>query len=75
MKRRIRLGCAHCDREDFDGTDSIPEDWSEVTELQSYEEATRPIQFSDSSGSPLNWETHMGICPDCQKEQRSDANG
>ena len=74
MKGKIRLGCAHCDREDFDGIDSIPEDWSEITELQSYEEATRPIQFS-GTGSPLNWETHMGICPDCQKEQRSDANG
>ena len=74
MKSEIRLGCVHCDRDDFDGISSIPEDWSEVAELQSYEEAARPIEFS-GPGSPLDWETHMGICTDCQKEQRSDANG
>ena len=72
MKENIRLGCVRCDREDFDGISSLPDDWTEVTQLQTLDEATRPIGQLDS-GSSWSWETHIGICPECQGED--DTNG
>lgn len=49
----IRLGCCHCDRMDCDGIEAYPTDWTRI----------QPVNQS----SLLGWETHLGICPDCQK--------
>lgn len=58
----IRLGCNHCDRQDFDGIQRV-EDAQQL--------GWTDIQFVPSSAwidpdSGFNWETHIGICPDCQ---------
>lgn len=48
----IRLGCRGCDRTDFDNIDSLPSDWMDV----------------ELNLSPGHWETHIGLCPECQSE-------
>ena len=67
MAERIRLGCMYCDRGDFDGVDKIPADWVDVEEVRSYEEACRPVAIEDRSRSVMDWETHLGVCPDCKR--------
>ena len=67
MIDKIRLGCSECDRDDFDGIDKLPSDWSDIHEVQSFQEATREVAFDDSSRSPLDWQTHLGVCPQCQE--------
>ncbi len=64
----IRLGCISCFREDFDGIDVLPDDWEDIDEVQSVEESLREISSDDPDGDVTFWETHMGVCPDCQKE-------
>ena len=66
---RIRLGCIHCSRDDFDGTDKLPEDWEDIDEVQSYEDSISEVDPDDPSADITFWETHMGVCPDCLKEQ------
>ena len=48
----LRLGCCHCDRDDFDGVASFPPDWTK-------------IQVVKQQGLDI-WETHLGVCPNCQ---------
>lgn len=50
MAGQIRLACIDCDREDFDGIDEIPENWSYVDAVDAGE---------------CEWWTHLGWCPDC----------
>ena len=52
--KSIRLGCVKCDRADFDGATELPTDW----------EGIQPVA---PSKSVLSWETHLGLCPDCQR--------
>ena len=66
MSGKIRLGCHHCDREDFDGIDDLPTDWMDIHEVQSLPEATREVDFDDKSRSALDWQTHLGVCPECR---------
>ncbi len=66
MSKTIRLGCIYCDRSDFDGVDALPEDWEDIDEVRSLEEAMREVPFEDKTRSALDWETHLGICPECQ---------
>jgi hypothetical protein len=79
----VRLACIQCDTEQCDGI--TPEQlqqlidtgqWQNVHQVQSYEQATRPIhpkevQLVGSCGwsepSVLDWYTHLGLCPDCQQ--------
>lgn len=67
MTGKIRLGCMHCDRSDFDGVDTLPDDWEDIDEVRSYEEATREVPFDDMTRSVLDWQTHLGVCPECQQ--------
>ena len=67
MTGKIRLGCMHCDRSDCDGIDSLPDDWDDIDEVRSYEEATREVDIHDLSRTVLDWETHLGVCPECQQ--------
>ena len=70
MPGKIRLSCMCCDRDDFDGIDRLPEDWEDIDEVQSYEESTREFDPDDPDGDVTLWETHIGVCLDCQNEDR-----
>lgn len=64
---RIRLGCYSCDRSDFDGVDELPSDWEDIIPVQSWEESICPVETDSEEGrSALDWQTHLGTCPDCQ---------
>ena len=72
----IRLGCSECDCTDKDfitaaELEQCPaEGWTEITEVQSYEQACREIEPAETPGaSVLDWQTHLGICPDCGSEE------
>jgi hypothetical protein len=66
---QIRLGCLHCDRDDFDGVNELPQDWTHVAPVQRWELAIRPVEAKSGDGrSIFDWQTHLGICPDCQAE-------
>jgi hypothetical protein len=58
-----------CDREDFDGVDSLPSDWFAVDEVQSYEESIREADLSDMTITVFDWYTHLGVCPECQQAE------
>ena len=66
MSGKIRLGCVCCDREDFDDIELLPTDWIDADEVRSFEEATREVDWDDQSRSVLDWQTHLGVCPECQ---------
>lgn len=66
MPSNVRLGCLYCDRSDFDGVDTIPSDWTDVHEVRSLEESCRPVEPHDRGRSVFDWETHLGVCPECQ---------
>ena len=66
MSKTIRLGCIYCDRSDFDGVDALPEDWEDIDEVRSLEEAMREVPFEDKTRSVLDWQTHLGTCPECK---------
>ncbi len=68
MTGTIRLGCICCYREDFDGIDKLPNDWEDIDEMQSYEESIQEVDPDDPSGDVTFWETHIGVCPECQKQ-------
>lgn len=72
MTGTIRLACGSCDREDFDGINEIPSDWIDVLEVQSLKESRRQVDFDDRTRSVLEWYTHLGTCPDCQREELTD---
>lgn len=70
MCGKIRLGCIFCSRDDFDGIDKLPDDWEDIDEVQSYEDSIREVHPDDTDADITFWETHMGVCPECQ-----DPNG
>ena len=70
---RIRLGCVHCDRSDFDGVIELPTDWLNVTEVQSYESSIQPVDATDEGRSALDWSTHLGVCPACSDQQEDSS--
>ena len=68
----VRLGCTYCDRDDFDGVTELPKDWLDVQEIQSWEDSVRPVAADDTQRSVHDWQTHLGICPECNaKEERA----
>jgi hypothetical protein len=67
MPGNIRLGCVYCDRSDYDGVDQIPSDWEDIQEIQSYEEACRSVEPDDVKRSVFDWQTHLGVCPECRQ--------
>ena len=66
---QIRLGCDHCDRNDFDGVLELPKDWLNITEVQSWEESQRPVDSDEENRSVFEWQTHLGTCPECNAEE------
>ena len=65
--RKIRLGCLRCNRDDFDGVDRIPNNWVDVDEVPSCADA---LTHAESFDSVTFWQTHLGLCPDCQVSTR-----
>ena len=65
-RKRIRLACSRCDRDDFDGVDELPADWTDITIVQSWDDSVSEVEFDDHSTSPTEWYTHLGTCPDCE---------
>ena len=72
MRGKIRLGCDSCDRNDFDFITTLPTDWTEITEVQDFDESIREVAIDDYSRSPFDWQTHLGTCPQCQVEEDKD---
>ena len=73
-ENRIRLGCNGCDRDDFDGVAEIPTDWIDINEVQTFEAAREEVSWHDKTTSPFDWQTHLGTCPECQKEEDRDGS-
>jgi len=67
MSREIRLACFYCDTTECDGVDQVPPDWTEVEEFQSYAASLKEVAPNDPTRSPLEWYTHLGVCPECRK--------
>jgi hypothetical protein len=67
MPGEIRLACRYCDTEQCDGIATIPPDWGDVEDVQSYTESSQEVPLGDSTRSPLDWYTHLGVCPECRK--------
>jgi hypothetical protein len=63
--QQIRLACRFCDREDFDFVDELPPDWFSVDEVQGYEASLQEADLANTDVSPLDWFTHLGVCPSC----------
>jgi len=68
MPKRIRLACSECDTDEGDEVSSIPTTWKDVTEVQSLAESRKTVTEDDKTRSAFEWYTHLGICPQCQKE-------
>ncbi len=68
-KRRppIRLACAGCDREDYDGVWRIPKNWEGVQRHQTLTQSYEVVEETDTHKSQFDWFTHLGTCPDCQE--------
>ncbi len=70
----FRLGCFHCDREDYDGVTELPKDWTDITEVQTLEQALTPVDFTAPTRLNIfEWQTHLGVCPECQTEDEGPA--
>jgi hypothetical protein len=67
MKNPIRLACLECDTQEGDGIREIPATWKEVIEIQSLEAALAEVPADDKQRSIMEWYTHLGLCPACQK--------
>jgi hypothetical protein len=66
---QIRLACSACDRDDYDGVKKLPIGWSNLTKIQSWQESHLRVEGEEPDRSVFRWYTHLGICPDCQREQ------
>ncbi|MFO0887565.1 MAG: hypothetical protein U0790_00300 [Isosphaeraceae bacterium] len=74
----IRLGCDDCDRDDRDFitpaelAECRREGWTGIRRVQAYRQAIKiydqPI-LEPPGYSVLDWETHMGLCPECTAEE------
>lgn len=74
-----RLGCsAGCFRGDCDGVRAIPKGWRHVGKVQSLRASLSTYGDEGDPPTPrgysvFDWETHMGVCPECHAaEQESD---
>ena len=69
MNAPIRLACQNCDTDECDGVDEIPPDWTDVFEVQSFEQSCIPVtsNVNDLHHSAFSWYTHLGLCPKCRE--------
>ncbi len=57
-----RLACESCDRTDYDDVSQLPDDWED-------------LGVAVNSGSPSQWWTHLGLCPECRAMSASHQEG
>ena len=62
----IRLACAGCDRDDYDGVWRLPKDWTGISKEQTLGQSMAEVVSNDTVRSVFDWHTHMGYCPECQ---------
>ncbi len=65
----IRLSCSKCFRDDFDGVKLFPGGWLGIEEVQSLEASLTTYEDGETEPpgySVFDWETHSGLCPECQ---------
>ena len=67
MAQKTRLACVYCDTDECDGVAAIPPAWTYVDEVQSYEASLAEVPWDDLTRSPLDWYTHLGVCPECDR--------
>lgn len=66
----IRLECRAGCFEQHDGIHEVPAGWTDVEEVRSLEVSM--TTYEDGDGNPpwgysvFDWETHTGVCPECQ---------
>jgi hypothetical protein len=68
-KEKYRLGCVHCDRDDGDFITQLPEDWFFIEKVSRRKTVFLPEKTVDRGESVFDWQTHLGVCPDCFAEQ------
>jgi hypothetical protein len=76
----VRLRCDECGKE-HDGISQvelsalIADGWQDVQEVQDYVASCRTyLDGREPPGySALDWETHLGTCPECAKEEVANA--
>jgi hypothetical protein len=70
-----------CDREDFDGITAaqlrkaIKKGWTHVERVQSYRQSCKTYEGREDEPpgfSALEWWTHLGYCPECDKTERAE---
>lgn len=66
MSGKIRLACLYCDTDECDGVSGIPPGWSDVEEVQSLAASQQEVPLDHPTRSPLEWYTHLGVCPECR---------
>ena len=63
---KIRLAFRFCDRDDFNGVETIPVTWFSVDETQSHEASLKEAAANEDC---FAWYTHLGVCPECQETE------
>ena len=64
----IRLACEYCDTEECAHIEVIPIGWADIREIQFYGKSLEEIRADDKNRTMLEWFTHLGVCPECQKD-------
>ncbi len=65
--QELRLGCLYCDRDDADFIEELPGDWHYIQLAEPQKNLSQASRVID--GSVFDWQTHLGICPECWVEQ------
>jgi hypothetical protein len=77
FSKTVRVGCERCD---CDSENAITEaalarleskGWTGIEEYQSFEASCKTYPNPDDAPrgfSVLDWYTHLGLCPDCARE-------
>ena len=60
----IRLACIVCDRSDYDGVDSLPLFWQEITKSED-----NPDYDPEDADMEFQWWNHEGTCPECWDDE------
>lgn len=67
MKTLYRITCTECSCE-HDGTHDVS-GWQNVERVQSLRDSRKPLRKGDMNPLASAWYTHLGLCPDCVKEE------
>jgi len=76
-EENIRLSCGQCDSHFELITEEqlaalVDDGWRDVSEFQSYEDATAESDIDDPGSRVMEWYTHLATCPDCAAREDAD---